>query len=260
MPNLLPLFRLQLSALLLPGLLLAEDDRHPLPEAERKDMHSQFKEAINRYTKALIKDPDNVGLHSRRGDTHLFAGNFGEAVADFEKMIKLDPSQDAPHWRLGIAYYYVNDFKKGMEQFAKYHAYDAVDRENGVWKFFCQANHEGIKKAQKYMLPYTRFDRHPFPAIYDLLAGKEDMATDTILKAAENSKESESAKVRRFFFAHLYIGMWHEIHGQKVKALTHLRLATANSYGRSTQTYMWQVARIHYEQLAGGTFRTPKKP
>ncbi|MBT3469944.1 MAG: tetratricopeptide repeat protein [Opitutae bacterium] len=246
--------------LLLPVFLFARDEKHPLPESERQEMQKQFKEDISDYTEHLSKSPKEVRLYSRRGDMHLFAGNFAKAVADFEKMIELDPSQDAPHWRLGIAYYYINDFKKGMDQFSKYHAYDAVDRENGVWKYFCQSCLEGIKKAEREMLPYTRFDRHPFPAIYDLLGGKEDMSPEKILKAAEVSKESESAKIRRFFFAHLYIGMWYEIQGNKEKAIKHLRLATANAYGRTSKTYMWQVARLQYEQLAGGTFRTAKQP
>jgi lipoprotein NlpI len=246
--------------LLFPILLIAKDEKHPLPDSERKEMQTQFKEAISNYTELLSKKPKEVGLYSRRGDMHLFAGNFAKSVADFEKMIELDPSQDAPHWRLGIAYYYKNDFKKGMDQFSRYHAYDAVDRENGVWKYFCQGCHEGIKKAESEMLPYTRFDRHPFPDLYDLLGGKEDMSPEKILKAAEVSKESENAKIRRFFFAHLYIGMWHELHGNKEKAIKHLRLATANAYGRTSKTYMWQVARLQYEQLAGGTFRTAKQP
>ena len=252
--------RIPATLLLLPLLALAKPQPHPLSQDQRQSLGEELAKAIKHYDTELAKTPDNVDLLSRRGDIHLFAGNFKKSISDFEKMIKLDPSTDAPHWRLGIAYYYANKFKKGMDQFAKYHAYDAVDRENGVWKFFCQANLESIEKAAGDMLPYTRFDRHPFPAIYDLLAGKDGTTPETILDAAKDSKESQSAKVRRYFFAHLYIGMWHEIHGDKEKALHHVRLATANQYGLSTRTYMWQVARIHYEQLSAGKYRIPSKP
>ena len=255
----MPQLRILAACLLLLLLGHAEADKHPLSPEQRKSLHASIDKAIAQYDAELKKAPESVDLLSRRGDMHLFAGHFKKSVADFEKMIQLDPSTDAPHWRLGIAYYYVDNFKKGMDQFSKYHAYDAVDRENGVWKFFCQANLEGIEKAQGQMLPYTRFDRHPFPDIYDLLAGKDNVTAESILKDAEDSKESQSAKVRRFFFAHLYIGMWHEIHGRKKDALHHLRLATANQYGLSTRTYMWQVARIHYEQLSAGNYRIREK-
>lgn len=252
------ILRTMTTLLILPLCLTAAKEKHPLPDTERKQMQAGFREAIGKYTQALKESPKEVGLYSRRGDVHLFSGNFREAVKDFEKMIELDPSQDAPHWRLGIAYYYINNFKKGMDQFAKYHAYDNVDRENGVWKYFCQANLEGIPKAQGNMLPYTRFDRHPFPAVYDMLSGGKT-TPEKILGDASASKESKAAKTRRLFFAHLYIGMHHEVLGEKEKALHHCRLATDNAFGRASKTYMWQVARIHYEQLAGGTFRVAGK-
>ena len=248
-----------LVSLLIPILAHAQAEKHPLSQDQRNSLRSNIDQAIESYDAKLKKKPESVDLLSRRGDMYLFAGKFSKSVADFEKMIELDPTTDAPHWRLGIAYYYIDNFKKGMHQFSKYHAYDALDRENGVWKFFCQANLEGIEKAQQNMLPYTRFDRHPFPDVYDLLAGKNGITAESILKAAEESKESQSAKVRRLFFAHLYIGMWHEIHGRKKEALHHLNLATANQYGLSTRTYMWQVARIHYEQLSAGNYRIPLK-
>jgi len=251
---------LLLLPLLLPFLLTAKEAPPPpvSPELVKK-LEENFKANIEHHDRLINKYPDNVRLHSRRGDNHLFAGNFKEAVADYEKMIQLDPSQDAPHWRLGIAYYYINDFEKGMKQFAKYHAYDAVDRENGVWKFFCQANFHNVDKAKKEMLPYTRFDRHPFPAVYDLLAGKEGTTPESILKAADESKESPAYKTRRYFFAHFYIGMWYEIQGNKEKALQHLYKAAANEFGQESGTYMWQVARIHYNQLKKGNFRIPKE-
>jgi len=248
-----------LLILLLPIYLSAKDQPPPVSKELSEKLHKDFQDNIDHYTDLVKKFPENVRIYSRRGDNYLFAGKFKEAVADYEKMIELDPSQDAPHWRLGIAYYYINDFEKGMKQFAKYHAYDAVDRENGVWKFFCQASFHNIEKAQKEMLPYTKFDRHPFPAIYDLLEGKEDVSPESILKAAEESKEPPQYKIRRYFFAHLYIGMWHEIQGNKEEALKHLYKAAANEFGQGTETYMWQVARLHYNELNKGTFRIPKE-
>ena len=59
---------------------------------------------------------------------------------------------------------------------------------------------------------------------------------------------SESYKIRVLFHAYLYVGIYLELtEGNPKKSLPYLRKAASNAYGRSTGTYMWQVARIHYE-------------
>ena len=69
----------------------------------------------------------------------------------------------------------------------------------------------------------------------------------------------EYAKVYRnrvLFHAHLYVGIYLELtEGNSSKALDHLALAVANEYGRSTGTYMWQVARLHHARLVGSQGR-----
>jgi lipoprotein NlpI len=170
-------------------------------------------------------------------------------VEDFESMIALDPKQDAPHWRLGIAYYFAGDFAKSAKQFEKYHAYDDRDRENGVWKFFAQARVDGIAKAQKEMLEYKRFDREPFPGIYDMLAGK--ITTADVLADMQKKNLSDDALV--MFFTHYYIGWFEQLNGKADAAKEHLGKAVelAQKAGAGGGPgYMGQVARLHYEALA----------
>src|SRR5260221_12320632 len=131
---------------------------------------------LERLDGAVSQMPDSVPLRSRRGDCHLFLAHFREAVADFEAMIALDPAQDAPHWRLGIAYYFEGEFAKAAKQFEKYHAYDGGDRENGIWKFLGDAKVHGPESARRAMLVYTRFDREPFPALYEIFSGAKSPA------------------------------------------------------------------------------------
>ena len=161
-----------LAVLLLAGAGRAAD-ADPLAAEERARMAAKWREQIAESNVAVAKDAGAVRAYSERGDAHLFLGEFAAAVADFEKMIALDPAQDAPHWRLGIAYFFAGDFAKSARQFEKYHAYDGRDRENGIWKFLAQAKGEGIEKARAGMLAYTRFDREPFPALYEMFAGKK---------------------------------------------------------------------------------------
>src|SRR5688572_20385898 len=148
----------------------------PLSAEERATMLAELNEQRVTLTEAIGKSPREVRLYSQRGDCHLFLGQFAAAVADFEKMIALDPAQDAPHWRLGIACYFTGQFAKSAKQFEKYHAYDGGDRENGIWKFLADVNVLGVGPAQRVMLEYTRFDREPFPSLYEMFAGRKSTA------------------------------------------------------------------------------------
>ena len=194
----------------------------------------------------LQKNPDSVEWLSRRGDLRLFLGDAKGAVEDFEKEIKLDPSHDAPHWRLGIAYYFAGDYAKSAAQFAKYHAYDNRDRENGVWQFLANARVKGIEAARKEMLEYTRFDREPFPDLYEMFAGKKTGAD--VLSGAEKKGLKDDALV--MFFAHYYVGLNEQLLGSGAAATDHLAKAVKLSLEARAgggPGYMGQVARLHYE-------------
>ena len=218
-------------------------DAEPLTAGERAQMVAKWQERV-----AAAKTDDPNSDFSQRGDAHLFLGEFRAAVADFEKMIALDAAQDAPHWRLGIAYYFAGDFAKSARQFEKYHAADGRDRENGIWKFLAQAKADGVEKARAEMLVYTRFDREPFPALYEMFAGKK--TPDEVL--AEIEKKGLSGDENVMFFAHYYCGLGEELLGHRARALELLQKAVASPLRRRVAGgpgYMWQVARLHWERL-----------
>ncbi len=224
------------------NLLLAGEP--PIAPEAREQLQKILLGRLKSAEDALSKTPDSTDLLSHRGDARLFTGDAKGAVVDFEKEIALDPSRDAPHWRLGIAYYFAGEFAKSARQFAKYHAFDGHDRENGVWKFFAQARVDGIEKARKEMLEYTAFDREPFPAIYDMLAGKTPRAD--VLADLEKRGLKNAPQV--MFFAHYYIGVNEEILGHAEAAREHLSAAVRLSM-QARSGYMGQCARLHYEQL-----------
>lgn len=224
----------------------AESD--PLSADARAAMTAGWKREVADASAALAKNPDSVGAYSERGDAQLFLGDAKAAVEDFEKMIALDAAQDAPHWRLGIAYYFVGDFAKSAKQFEKYHAYDARDRENGIWKFLAQAKTDGLEKARAEMLVYTRFDREPFPALYEMFAGKKTPAE--LFTEIESKGFTSDENV--MFFANYYGGLGEELRGNRARALELLHKAVASPIGRARggPGYMWQVARLHWERRA----------
>ena len=221
----------------------------PLPAEERTAMLAEFTTQVATLTNAITATPRETDLYSRRGDRHLFLGRFADAVTDFEKEISLDATRDAPHWRLGIAYYFAGQFAKSAGQFAKYHAHDNRDRENGLWKMLGDAKVIGLERARRAMLPYTRFDREPFPTLYEMFAGTK--TTAAFLADLRDRKLADNPRV--MFFAHYYAGLNEELLGRRTEAITLLREAVANPWGRTAEggpAYMWQAARLHYETLS----------
>lgn len=211
---------------------------------------SPLREQEKALSATLEKMPPSASLLSRRGDARVFLGDFKGAVADYEGMISMDAALDAPHWRLGIAYYFAGDFSKAARQFEKYHSYDARDRENGVWKFLSQARGETLDAARKGLLPYTQFDREPFPAVYKMLAG--ELTPDEVL--AEMGQKGLTGNPQVMFFAKYYAGLYLILTGQKAVGVQNVREAVAlfppSSVDRGGPGYMWHAARLHLAQLA----------
>ena len=235
-----------LLALLIPALALAAEP--PFPTEERIKMLAFRRAIVSRLDEAIKATPDAVPLYSKRGDAHLFLGHFTWAVADFEKMIALDPAQEAPHWRLGIAYYFAGAFEKSAKQFVKYQEFETGDRENGIWKFLADVKVLGLEPARREMLAYTRFDREPFPALYEMFAGEK--TGDEVFAEMKTKKLTDNATV--MFFANYYAGLNEEVLGHREKAVELLREAVAlgwKSRGDSEPSYMWQVARLHWEKM-----------
>ena len=233
------------------GTLFAAEP--PFPAPERAAMLAQFAADVSTLDKAIEENPRDPANFSRRGDRFLFLGNFAAAVADFERMIALDPAQDAPHWRLGIAYHFAHQFAKSSRQFEKYHAYDGVDRENGIWKFLADVKVIGLEPARRAMLVYHRFDREPFPSLYEMFAGRRT----TMEFFADLKTRGIADQPRVMFFAHYYAGLHEDLAGRRDSAINLLREAVANSWGRTADggpAYMWQVARLHYEVMTAARY------
>jgi lipoprotein NlpI len=203
-------------------------------------------EAIPAFTD---KSPDAIGQYSRRGDLQMFLGNFAEAEADYKQMVVLDPAQDASHWRLGIAMYFAGHPEQAAAQFDKYHSFDNVDRENGIWRYLSHRAAFGAKKAREQLLKYEKDDRPPFPEVYRLFEGS--LTSDEVLNAVPRGPSSPQ-RDSRFFYSHLYVGFFASAEGDTDRALNSLRESTLNSWPREAgygPNYMWHVGRLQYLRL-----------
>jgi lipoprotein NlpI len=196
----------------------------------------------------IVRNPASISAYSNRGDARLFLGDFVGAKNDYEKMIELKPELEISHWRLGIVYFYLSEFGKAARQFEIYHQYDDVDRENGIWRFMSQFQESGLEKAREGLLSYNHDDRPPYPWLYEMFKGK--IKPFEVFQKIKAAGFPPAYEVRVLFHANLYVGIFLELtEGPTEETLRYLANATHNSYGRSSGTFMWQVARLHHSRI-----------
>lgn len=179
----------------------------------------------------------------RRGDAHLKAGRFDAAIADFDVYLAVNPAMAPEHWRRGIAYYYAGRYRKGIQQFESHRTVNSADVENAVWHFLCKAKLDGVDAARKALLPVGPDRRIPMRTVYEMFAGRATPArVEKEAESAADTSQSESA----LFYAHLYLGLYHEAMGQSVKARHHISLAAET---HTSSRYMGDIARMHLTLL-----------
>lgn len=232
------------TALFVRGSLLeARADR--LNGQELVDAYAAAEKDFARLIKLAPKDPD--AYHSR-GCLRFKLGQIEESLADFDHFLEFRPERRPSHWQRGISCYYAGKFDEGIKQFEGYQDFDANDVENAVWRFLCMARKDGLPKSQEKMLKVGPDKRVPMLEIYDLYRGTKK--PEDVLAAANAGEPPANAKNRQLFYAHLYLGIWHDLLGDRPRALAHLDRATDQ---HRIHHYMWDVARVHRDRLKKGT-------
>ena len=225
-------------------------DNHPLPEKTRSEIRHRLENRVAEINEQLKTSSNSITLISARGTAYFHLAQFDLAIADFDRMIELNPKLDSSHWRRGIALYYVKRFQESAEQFERYHSFDNVDRENGIWRYLAQVKASGLQMAEKELLKYTKDDRKPFGDVYAMFAGK--LSDQQVLLRINESPDSAPEKLKQRFYAHLYIGLYSHAKGDTETAEKQLREAVANQWGQQASGgpgYMWHAARVHYNLL-----------
>jgi lipoprotein NlpI len=232
---------LLLAALLLPAPLFAEEA--PLKKAQELAAAGKNEDALTAVNEALRLDPKSAAAYDLRGSLHFKLGKAKESVADFNRYLELRPDERNGHWRRGISLYYAGEYDEGRKQFEGYEKVDTNDVENAVWHFLCVARPSGVAKARASILKIGTDRRVPMAQVYQLFAGK--IKPDDVLEAVKAGDPSEKERNARLFYAHLYLGLYHEVNGDAKKALEHLKTATDHR----VEHYMWDVARVHRDLL-----------
>jgi lipoprotein NlpI len=211
----------------------------------------KYADAVADFDKCLELEPKNADAYLSRGMAHFMLGKVKESATDFDKEIELKPERGPGHWMRGISLYYAGRFEEGKKQFDAYQKTDSNDVENAVWHFLCAAKADGIDKARAGILKIGKDRRVPMMQVYELYKGK--LKPEDVLAAASEpvGKDVEGEGKRRLFYAHLYLGIYADVTGDRKKAEEHLTLA-AGKY--KIAHYMGDVARVHLQLL-----RTEKK-
>ncbi len=235
----------------LPGTLSAADDSEEdlLQKAAQASARGESGQAIGVLSEVLAKNPKQSLAYYLRGRENFRAGKIKESVSDLDKHVELelanrkDSKAEARQWERGISYYYAGQFEKGAKQFELYQTFHDQDVENSTWRYLCVARTDGIEKARENLLPISDDRRVPMMQIYDLYRGKLKPAE--VLAAAEAGTPAKEALNSHLFYAHLYIGLWHEVAGEKDLARKHILEAEKHKIGH----YMWDVAHVHADLL-----------
>ncbi|MFN0020544.1 MAG: tetratricopeptide repeat protein [Pirellulaceae bacterium] len=243
-----------LSVALLCTMASADDTEEDLLQKAAQDSaRGNVEQAIGVLTEVITKNPKQSLAFYLRGRENFRAGKIKESVSDLDKHVELEPKAESRQWERGISYYYAGEFEKGAKQFELYQTFHDQDVENSTWRYLCVARQDGVDKAVKNLLPITDDRRVPMMQIYDLYRGKLKPAD--VLAAAEAGEPSKEALNQRLFYAHLYIGLWHEAAGEKALAKKHILEAEKHKIGH----YMWDVAHVHADLLRAPAKEEKKK-
>ena len=180
----------------------------------------------------------DAGAIMRRAEADFRAGRIAESVRGFDEVAKLRPDVAPQLWQRGIALYYAARYKDCRLQFESHRTVNPNDVENAAWHFLCAARETSVTDARRILLPVGPDGRAPMRQVYSMFAG--ELSPEAVMKVAGSD---ESA----LFYAHLYIGLYHEAAGKRDEAAKQMRLAAQAKYAPHGG-YMHDVARVHLQK------------
>ncbi len=172
------------------------------------------------------------------------AGRLDAAADGFDRVAALVPDAAPQLWQRGIALYYVDRYQDCREQFESHRLVNPNDVENAVWHFLCVARSESPEAAQAALLPVGPDSRSPMREIYEMFRGER--TPEQVI--ADGERLADRRGPQAVFYAHLYVGLYHEAIGNDPLAREHLTVAAADQYAR-VGGYMQMVARVHVDWL-----------
>lgn len=193
---------------------------------------------------AFTGEPATTGAdrHFRDGVERFFAADIPGSAAAFDRLVALSPDT-LPHlWQRGLVLYYARRFADGRVQFERHQTANPNDVENAAWHFLCVAKTDGVEAARTLFIPIAGDGRVPMREIHALYAGTGSV--EAVLKAADADGMPTPDERDHLCYAHLYLGLYHEVTGDEAKARSHMRKAAIDF---RMDHYMGQVAQVHLQ-------------
>jgi len=163
------------------------------------------------------------------------AGRVEQSAAGFDQLARLIPGQAPELWQRGIAQFYAGRFRDCRDLFISHRTVNPDDVENAAWHFLCVARAESPAAARQQMLPVGPDARVPMREVYQMFQGR---ATPAQVMAAAGADLSEQ------FFGRLYVGLYLEATGDRVKGREFIAIAAQDRFA-NVGGYMHDVARVH---------------
>ena len=221
------------------------------PEASDAFSSGKYKEALAKAKQICDLKPDVVAYQFFRGNVGFAAGDMSQSIAAFDHVIRLDKSSEPQLWQRGLSLYYAKRFADGVKQFETHQTVNSQDVENAVWHLLCAARVSDVEKARKKLIPITGDTRVPMSQVYEMFAGR--MKPEAVLNAANATservpKDGTNHRLQKYY-AHLYIGLYHEMLKKPVAAKSSLEQA-AKINPLAKDNFMGNVAKVHLQLLA----------
>ncbi len=175
----------------------------------------------------------------RQAETDFIAGRVEASVTGFDRVAELVPEAAPQLWQRGIALYYVGRYDDCRQMFESHRLVNPNDVENAAWHFMCVARADSSEAALEALLPVGPDGRRPMTQVYEMFAGR--LSPDEVMAAAGEQPRAQ-------FYAHLYIGLYHEAMGRDDEAQPSI-LAAAEDRFAGAGGYMHAVAVVHRNQL-----------
>ncbi len=197
----------------------------------------EYSMAVRDFARLAQLEPQEPGILMALGGASFKAGDIDGSIDAFDAAAQLEDGLAPQLWQRGISHYYARRLDDCTTQFETHRTVNPQDVENSVWHFLCVAARDGLETARQVLIPVDRDQRVPMMEVFALFSGEGTEAD--VMEAAESGRGRGPA-----FYAHLYVGLYHEASGNAELSAAHIGKA-ANI--KLPGNYMWQVARIHRE-------------
>jgi len=110
-----------------------------LEQGVTKTQQGEFEPAIEDFTRALEREPDNALLYFSRGIARTLRGNYDAAVRDYDRAIELDPDNASAYFNRANARTQLGNLQGALSDF------DAALRQNP--EFAAALANRGVARA-----------------------------------------------------------------------------------------------------------------